>query len=60
MRSLRRSIRPLTPDMRRYAREDTHFLLFISDQLRSILLQQEEGAQLVGGRGCGEGSCGRS
>eukprot|EP00038_Savillea_parva_P019963 m.29934 g.29934 ORF g.29934 m.29934 type:complete len:759 (+) comp4644_c0_seq2:65-2341(+) len=31
-------IRPLTSDMARYAREDTHYLLYIYDELRNLLI----------------------
>ena len=37
-------IRPLTADMKKYAREDTHYLLYISDELR-VLLVNESGEQ---------------
>lgn len=33
-------IRPLTPEMQRYAQSDTHFLLYIYDHLRNALLEQ--------------------
>mmetsp|Transcript_10413 Transcript_10413/g.16981 ORF Transcript_10413/g.16981 Transcript_10413/m.16981 type:complete len:1036 (-) Transcript_10413:1283-4390(-) len=33
-------IRPLTEDMFKYAREDTHYLLYIFNQMRNELLQQ--------------------
>jgi exosome complex exonuclease RRP6 len=35
--------RPLPNDYLRYAREDTHYLLYIYDQLRNQLLQMAEG-----------------
>jgi len=34
-------VRPLGPEMMRYARTDTHYLLYIADQLRNKLLLQE-------------------
>lgn len=40
-------IRPLTANMKKYAREDTHFLLYISDELRTLLLQQSNETNLV-------------
>lgn len=40
-------IRPLTANMKKYAREDTHFLLYISDELRTLLLQQSNDTNLV-------------
>jgi ribonuclease D len=33
-------VRPLSPEMQRYAREDTHYLLFIYDTLRVELLRR--------------------
>ncbi|CAK9438419.1 uncharacterized protein LODBEIA_P26430 [Lodderomyces beijingensis] len=35
-------IRPLSPPMMAYARSDTHFLLFIYDQLRNMLIKQDK------------------
>lgn len=40
-------IRPLTANMKKYAREDTHFLLYISDELRKVLLSQSDSRNLV-------------
>lgn len=33
-------IRPLTPEMEKYARRDTHFLLFIYDRLRQDIIKE--------------------
>ena len=40
-------IRPLTRDMKKYAREDTHFLLYIADELRTLLQAQSTDHNLV-------------
>ena len=40
-------IRPLTRDMKKYAREDTHFLLYIADELRTLLQAQSTDRNLV-------------
>lgn len=42
-----RRIRPLTRDMQKYAREDTHFLLYIADELRTLLAAQSSASNLV-------------
>ena len=44
-------IRPLPAIMKKYAREDTHFLLYISDELRTLLVQQSNERNL-GRKGC--------
>lgn len=41
-------IRPLPAIMKKYAREDTHFLLYICDELRTLLAQQSGERNLVG------------
>lgn len=38
-------IRPLPHDMLHYARSDTHFLLYVYDQLRNSLLERAQGKQ---------------
>lgn len=42
-------IRPLTPEMEKYARRDTHFLLFIYDRLRQDIVKEalEQGREPV-------------
>lgn len=47
MYSIYRRIRPLTDDMKKYAREDTHYLLFIADTLRNELLTHSTHNNLV-------------
>ena len=41
-------IRPLPAIMKKYAREDTHFLLYFRDELRTLLAQQSGERNLVG------------
>lgn len=38
-------IRPLPSEMLHYARSDTHFLLYVYDQLRNSLLERAQGKQ---------------
>jgi len=40
-------IRPLSQEMARYAREDTHYLLYVYDRLRLQLLARDGGQQLL-------------
>ena len=40
-------IRPLTADMKKYAREDTHYLLYISDELRVLLVNESGDRDLL-------------
>jgi exosome complex exonuclease RRP6 len=35
-------LRPLGPQMARYAREDTHYLLYVYDELRLELLRRQQ------------------
>jgi len=37
--------RPLSDDMLKYARMDTHFLLFIYDKIRGLLLERDSGGE---------------
>ena len=46
-RSFRRQVRPLTDEMTRYAREDTHYLLYIYDKLRIELAAAGVAATVV-------------
>lgn len=46
-RALTRRVRPLTREMQKYAREDTHFLLFLADELRALLQAQAADGSLV-------------
>lgn len=41
------NVRPLPEEMLFYARSDTHFLLFVYDNLRNLLLQRPDGAESV-------------